>query len=77
MNFVSTKDNSKMARIQQKSTETSVFMLRQSFQHEASSRKNFYRNKENLVMTLNSEFTTKSNKIAVATKIIFIATNKT
>ena len=37
-----------MARIQHKSAETNVFMLRQSFQHGASLRKNFCRNKENL-----------------------------
>ena len=32
-----------MARIQHKSTETSVLMLRQSFQHQANSRKIFCR----------------------------------
>ena len=66
----------KMERIQHKLVETSVFMLRQNFQHGASSRKNFCRNKENPIVTLHSKFTTKSNKISVATKIIYVQQTK-
>ena len=67
----------KMLRIQHKSTETSIFLLQQSFQNQASSRRNLCHNKDNPVVTKHSEFTTKSNKISVATKIIYVAKNKT
>ena len=65
-----------MEIIQHKLAETSVFILRQIFQHGVSSRKNFCHNKENPVATLHSEFTTKSNKISIVTKIISFITNK-
>ena len=61
MNSIATRDNYveiKNIKRQHKSAKTSVFMLRQSSQNQANSRRVFYCNTENLVATFHFEFTT-------------------
>ena len=66
MNFVAKKktilSHQKIVGYKHKSAATSVFMLRQKFQHGTISRKDLCRDKKNSVATLNSKFTIKGNK---------------